>query len=275
MSLYTNPLDQVVESINRLNNVALIAGDYNFGQPSAVTVRGNGINTEVTLTAKGSQSAYSGSRTFGYHRLDLSELAVQAPLIIPVHNILTIADVWGALNSNFGTVFTAADFAARDLTTAEKTIPSSITLQALATSYGWTGSTQVTTRIGGYKLADYLTVSALTGLNYPAPVSTRPYAWAYSYSRDFSDQHAGLDTVQTGTAQLAAVQAALTAITGDAWTLSGVGQYSLGNATVTAVGTTASTTGYNTDYVRYVSVQLDPAQCTGLLGSLVLHYNQS
>ena len=275
MSLYKSPLQAVVESINRLNNLDLIAEEYNFSAPDALATPRGAINTEVTLTAKGINSAYSGTVTVGYQRLDLASLATQVTLVVPLMSAETTHDIAFALNRTFGTAFGVGDIVLRTLTTEEKTFPSTVNLVAAPGSYGWIGSVDVGTRPGGYQLPTYLTNRALSGMNYPSPVTTRPYAHMYSYWRDFSDHYAGLSTVQEGTAQLEAVRQALQTLTGDAWVLSGQARYSLEGATVTNVAEIRlNPDNYNDTYDFGITVLLDDTKSLGLTGSLVLHFNE-
>lgn len=274
MSLYKSPLQMVVDSINRLNKLDLVADEYNFGAPVALATPRGLINTEIEISAKGPNSAFSGSVVVGYHRLALAELADQVSLVVPVMEVNTTLDVALAINRNFGTVFTAADIVVRDLTTEEKVIPGTIVLEASVTGYGWIGSVEVGTRAGGYSLPTYLTNRALVGMNYPTPVTTRPYAHMYSYWRDCSDQYDRLSTVQVGVGQLEAIRDALIDITGDAWVVSGTGRYTLDGATVTDVAVPREVEDYNSRYDHAIKVLLNDATSLGLTGSLVLHFNE-
>lgn len=276
MSLYKAPLEAVVESINRLNNLDLVLDQYNFSLPQFTDQYGPVANTAITLTAKGPTSAYAGSIEVGYVRQSLSSLEAQVgSLGVSVNGVTTTMDVVAALNKRYGTSLTSADIVDRALTLEEMTFPSTVNLQAVATSYGWTGSVDVSLIEGGYVLPDHLTVTALSGMNYPSPITTRPYAHMYSYWRDFTAQHDLLILVNQGTAELEQVRQALVAITGDAWVLTGTSRYSLEGAEVTEKGTTVEFPGeYNTKYERVVRVSLDDAYCLGLTGYLTLHYSQ-
>lgn len=275
MSLYTDPLAQVVESINRLNKLDLVASQYIFGVPVADSSHGPFANTKISISAKDTQSAYAGSQDVWYRRLDLASLAVQANLDLPIHGHTTTLDVVNALNRRFGTALTSADIANRALTATEMQLPGTITLDATTTSLGWIGSVTVNTRLGGYRLQDTVTQVSLPGLNYPSPTTTRPYAYIYSYSQDYSASYDDLVQVLVGQDQLQQVLNALKAhAPADPWVLVGSSRYSLQGAAVQEVGDTADHPDkYNVNYDKFVRVLLDDQYCVGLTGELILHYN--
>lgn len=276
MSIYTDPLAQVVESINRLNKLDLVASQYIFGTPTPIDGATGFANTTINVSAKDTQSAYAGNVNVKYRRLDLADLATQVSLSnIPIHGHSSTMDVVAVLNKLFGLNLTSADIVNRALTDDEKTFPGSIALNAVPTSLGWIGQVTVGTREGGYRLQDYVSSVTLPGLNYPSPVSTRPYAYIYSYSQDYSDSYSDLIQVQVGQDQLQQVMNALKAhISTDAWTLTGASRYSLQGAAVQEVGNTIDFPDkYNVKYDKFVRVLLDDTYCLGLTGELVLHYN--
>ena len=276
MSIYTDPLAQVVESVNRLNKLDLVASQYIFGTPTPIENATGFANTTINVSAKDSQSAYAGAVDIHYRRLDLSDLPSQVSLDnVPIHGHTTTLDVANVLNKLFGTNFTAADIVQRTLTDNEKTFPGSIVLEANPTSFGWIGQVTVTTREGGYKLQDYVSQPTLPGLNYPSPVTTRPYAYIYSYSQDYSASYDDLIQVEVGEDQLQQVLNALkTHIPTDPWVLTGTGRFSLQGAAVQEVGDTLDYPDkYNVNFDKFVRVLLDDQYCVGLTGELVLHYN--
>lgn len=272
MSLFKAPLATMVESINLLNGQNLVASEYTFGTPTAITPVGD-RNTSIVVTAKNQQSAYAGTVTFAYRRRDLSELASQVKLTVPVRNPTSTLDIINAMNKMFGMVLTADEIVIRPLTDDEKVENAIVNIQATATAMAWLGNVDVATRIGGYPLADYLKTTRLNGLNYPTPTTSRPYAHFYSYPRNFTLQYTNLADIQVGTGQMDKLLAALIAETGDAWVASGVARYSLGGATVTKVGLCADFPGeVNPKYDAFVKVQLDLVNCLGLSGEMTLHY---
>lgn len=289
MAIYKSTFPQILESINRLNGLALVEEQYLFGVPAAIDpldlpeeltpaqkAIDEKVNTSMLITAKDQYSLYQGSVTVYYHRMDLQELIRQTPLLADVMEANTTMDVVASLNKKYGLILTADDIVSRPLTTEEKDLdnPISVTLEAVPTSLGWIGSVSVGMRRGGYKLGDYLTDVTVSAFDYPATYSSKPFAAVYSYWRDFSAQFANLDTVEVGTAQLEAVRLALVAITGHNWTMTANQRYSLAGATVKAVGATIDFPDeYNIQYDRFVRVTVDPVKCLGYIGDLYFHFN--
>jgi hypothetical protein len=289
MAIYKSTFPQILESINRLNGLALVEEQYLFGTPAAIDpldlpeeltpaqkAIDEKVNTSMLITAKDQYSLYQGSVTVYYHRMDLKELIRQTPLLADVMEVNTTMDVVASLNKKYGLILTADDIVSRALTTEEKDLdnPISVTLEANPTSLGWIGTVSVGMRRGGYQLKDYLTDVTVSAFDYPATYSSKPFAAVYSYWRDFSAQFANLDTVQVGTAQLEAVRLALVAITGHAWTMTANQRYSLAGATVKAVGSTVDLPDeYNIQYERFVRVTVDPVKCLGYIGDLYFHFN--
>ncbi len=277
MSIYVNPLDEVFRSIAK-QGVTLIPSEYHIGLPVAIPVVNGFDNTSFELVSKDLQSTYSGRRTLTYRRLDLADLAVQTTLIVPCSDILDTRDVYRLVNRYFGTVFTDDDIVIRNLTTEEKTIPSTILLEAKPNSYGWIGSVNVSTRIGGYELANHVTNVNLGGYDYPGSKVNRPFGHLYSYWRDFTGQFDTLQQVVLGNspANLELIRSAMSANTGEAWLMEGRVRYSLEGATVTEITTPFLTPSdfYNNRYEYAIKVQLDDNFSIGMGGYIVLHYNK-
>jgi hypothetical protein len=289
MAIYKEPLPQIVESINRLNGLNIVVDQYIFGVPEAIDPLAlpedlslaqlaidEKVNTSMLISAKDQYSLYQGEVTVYYHRMDLSELARQTPLLADVIEVNTTMDVVAALNKKYGLILTSDDIQPRDLTTEEKDLdnPINVLLEAMPNSVGWVGSVSVGMRRGGYKLGDFLTDITVSAFNYPATYSSKPFAAVYSYWRDFSTQYSQLITVQPGVDQIEAVRQALSAITGNAWTMTPNQRYSMAGATVIAVGECADhPDDYNIQYDRFVRVTLDPVKCLGYIGDLYFHFN--
>lgn len=289
MAIYKAPFPQIIESINRLNGLALVVDQYLFGVPTAVDplelpadltpaqkAIDEKINTSLTITAKDQYSLYQGAVTVYYHRMDLKELLRQTPLMADVMSANTTMDVVAALNKKYGLILTQDDIQTRDLTAEEKDLdnPINVTLDAMPNSWGWVGSVSVGMRRGGYKLGDYIKDVTISAFDYPATYSSKPFAAVYSYWRDYSAQYNRLITVQPGVGQIEAVRLALSAITGNAWVMTPNQRYSLAGATVKAVGETADfPDDYNVQYDRFVRVSLDPVLCLGYIGDLYFHFN--
>jgi len=274
MSLYKPSLDVMVESINRLNKLDLVASEYIFEAPIAITPVGQ-FNTTIVLTAKNQETAYSGSETFRYHRNPLSDLAAQVTLMVPVKEPQSTSDIIAAMNKRYGTLLTDKDVLIRALTDEEKVHNAVVELEALPTSLAWTGTVSVGTRPGGYQLADYLKVTRLNGLRYPAATTTRPYAQIYSYWRDFTTSYEQLKDIVVGDAPLEVLGPLLKTQTGDDWKTEGISRFSLAGATIRMVGICADhPTEANPKYDRFIKVVLVDANCLGMTGELTLHFNE-
>lgn len=271
MALYQLPLEAILEAIKAQNNVDLVEAEYVFGNPVVIATGPAGENTSMTITAKDIQSTYDGSVPIKYKRLDLADLATLISTSIKGYNLVTIMDVAERLNQLYGLNFTEEDFADEDagLTDGAGTV----TLTAKATSRNWIGTVDFTVAQGARPLGDFLTVTNLPGLNYPAPRVDKPYAAAYSYWRDFSPLHEDLQAVAVGTADIDVVRQVLTTITGDVWSSTAAQRYSVMGASVTYAGSTVGREDVNPDYEFVVIVALDETNSVGLSGSLVLHYN--
>lgn len=290
MAIYKEPFPQIIESINRLNGLALVVAEYVFGEPTAIDplvlppdltpaqkAIDEKVNTSMTITAKDQYSLYQGETTVYYHRMDLKELIRQTPLMADVMALNTTMDIVAALNKKYGLILTADDIVDRPLTTEEKDLdnPISVTLEAMPLSWGWIGNVSVGIRRGGYKLGDYIKGDKINAFDYPATYSTKPFAAVYSYWRDFSAEFAKLDTIVEGTTQLELIRQVLVSVTKDAWTLTANQRYSLADAKVVAVGFTEDAAAdYNVQYDRFVRVSLDPVKCLGYIGDLYFHFNE-
>lgn len=271
MALYEMPLEAILKAIKTQNNVTLVEAEYLYGNPVVIPTGASGENTSMTITAKDVQSTYDGSVPILYKRLDLADLAILINTSIKGYNLTTIMDVANRLNSLYGLNFTVDDFTDGPAGTVAGA--GTVTLTAKATSRYWIGSLTIVVAQGQRPLSDFLTVTNLPGLNYPAPSIEKPYAAAYSYWRNFSAQGAALETVSAGTGQIDAVRDVLTAITKDVWSSTAAGRYSVQNASVNFAGSTEGRTDVNTNYQKVIIVQLNETSSLGLSGSLYLHYN--
>lgn len=271
MSLYSDPLQEILKSIKDTNNVTLVQGEYNYSDPAEVSIP-NGNNAQFTISAKDQQSTYAGSVGVTVKRLPLSDLNSLITPKVRVYLPQTTLDIALAMNDAFGLNFSANDIAIYDLVELVDGA-GVVTLQAAETSLNWIGSVDVAVEVGNIPLGDFLTTRNLNGIDYPAQISTRIFAKMYSYWRNFSAQQAALEQVQVGTGQLEILKGALTAITGDQWITATSGRWSLLNATVTYAGSTAGDDRFNQKYQKALVVALDQQSALGLAGDLIIHYN--
>ena len=271
MALYQVPLDAILESVENQNKLDLVKAEYVFSDSASIPEGANGENTSLTITAKDLQSTYDGSVKITYTRLDLADLATLVPTTIRGFGLDTILKVATRLNTLYGTNFTADDFV--DGPSGLVDDSGVVTLTAKATSRGWIGSVDITVSSGARPLSDFLTTTRLPGLSYPSPRTDKPYAAAYSYWRNFTPVKPALDTVQAGTGQIDVVRDALTTITGDTWSSTVAGRFSVMGAKVLYAGATTGRDDINDEYASVIIVELDETNSVGFSGSLYLHYD--
>jgi hypothetical protein len=273
MSLYKDPLSVILAAITEQNpGVVLVAAEYVFGQPVAVAEDAKLTNTTLLITAKDITTPYDGFVTIRYRRLPLSDLVQLVPLTLRANALATTLDVALLLNQVYGINFTADDIESTPLALVNGA--GTVTLTAKANSLGWIGTVDATIEAGRFDLNDYVTVTALAGLPYPDNDLTKPFAWGYSYWRDCSSIYQTLQAAFTGdTNTQTDLAAALATLTGDTWTATAAGRYSLLGASIDYAGITTGRTDVNTDYSHVVIVQLLAANSLGLSGKLTLHYH--
>ena len=271
MALYKDPLDAVFAAIQAQNGVALVRDEYTLSTPTVYEDDPTGVlNTQIVVTAATPRSPYEGSVAVQYTRLNLADLAHLLPQPIRANGITTIANVITALNTNHGMNFQASDLVQGPVTGLVDGA-GDITLTAEANSYGWIGEVTLSFVKGSIDIATATTVKNLPGLMYPARDESKPYGELYSYWRDFTPQTTALDAITLETTDFTTLAAALTAVTGNAWSANVAGRYSLLGATIAAVGLTADNPLTNPDYLKAVVVTLGEGSL-GYSGQLILHY---
>lgn len=278
MALYKSPLSTLIDTINTQNRLSLNLEEYRFSEPVPITpTHTRGDNTELRISSKDLQSTYSGSVVVTYRRLALSEVAHQGNVTIPSKGLQTTRDVYERINQYYGTVFTDDDIVIRSLTEEEMEAPTTISIQAKATSYGWIGSTSVSVREGGYELKDHLVYTKLVGFDYPNNAVSKPFGHIYSYWRDFSGHYDGLIQLTLGksTANNSILKSALEAVTNEPWVTAGMARYSLQGADVKEIVKPAeeNNKNYNVRYDNAIKVELNDSYNLGIGGYLILHFN--
>lgn len=281
MALFPDPLTSIYAAIQTQNGITLDPTQYGLSNPTPFTDPSGLTNTQLTLSPNTVQSPYVGSVTVSYFRWLLSDLLKQLPLPLKFNGLTTALTMAQAMNTYFGTNFTAADIVDAPVTVNEDG-SGTLTLTAQANSLGWVGTVNLPFILGNFNLATAITTTALNGLLYPERDETKPYGEAYSYWRDFSASQATLVTHTTADTDLTDVANALSLAAGSGvtWVLTGASRYSLAAASITYNGTTAAypldSSGneqVNTAYSNVMTVLLDPVQCTGYSGTLIMHYN--
>lgn len=270
MSLYKEPIAEIIEGINQVNTVLLVEDQYVWGPAQLATAGVAGDNTTTLITSKGELSAYDGEITVRYHRRDLAELEALIPLEVTAFNVQTHMDLARRLNAVFGLNFTADDIVDGPANLVDGV--GEVTLVAKPLSRGWIGEVTFSVLFGERPLEQFLTVTRLPGLSYPTPSTEKPYAAVYAYWRDFSGWMEDLESVIVGTSDLGIILEVLRAATGDDWKSDEVSRYSLKGARVTYTGPTAGEPLSNPDYDKVIIVELEEANSTILSGSLIMHY---
>lgn len=270
-SLYPDPLDSILGSIKQLNNgVELTKDEYVFGQSTTIPTEAGGINTSLHIQSKDVTSPFSGEVTVKHTRLNLGDLLVLVSADVSASNIGTTLDFALALNKVYGTNFTADDIVNTPVSLVDGS--GGITLVAKDTSRGWVGSVTFQLTKGRVQLSDAITTTRLDGLDYPDPYQGKPFGNSYAYWRDFSSQTTILDVINASNPDWSSIRAALSAVTGDTWVLTGNARYSLEGATVLYAGDAVGYPELNQTYAKAVVVELGVA-CLGLSGRMFLHYN--
>lgn len=275
MSFYPDPIDGLIAAINKENGLALAKADYQFGAPTPLTTPTAAVNTEITLTPTGVQAAYDGTVSFKYKRLSLADLpTLLGTITLGMYNPTTLLGVAEAMNLAYGLNLTSADIVSGAVSLTDGA--GQVTLTAKSTSLMWIGAVTVNVVKGNYPLNQFVTTLKLPGLNYPAPTTSKPFAYAYSYWRDFSAQADALLGITVGTDKLATLATVLKAVTGDTWVTDKANRYSLLGAKVSFVGLTADNAAVNqTQYSRVVVIDLDDTNSLGFAGQLILHFSLS
>lgn len=275
MALYRDPVERLLEIVNQENDVSLDISDYDFNNVTPATPEEGSTasyNTKVTITANHVAAPYAGAIDLYYNRLSFDDLDKMVDLNIRSTETDTSHAVIPSLNRRFGLSLKTTDIELVDA--VDQGEYKTVVIQATPDSLGWIGSATLTVSLGDLPIEEYLVNTELPGIPYPTEDTTRPYAQFYSYWRDFTEQHDVLSTITTGDEISMELSTALDENTGDVWLASGTGEFSLGGATVVFAGITSERPGTNDDYDYVVEVTLDSVQCTGLSGTLVLHYNE-
>jgi len=273
MSLYKDPVTTLLAVVGAANgNIALDAEDYDFISPAANSSgKYPTQNSQVIIKANNAFASYQGEVMVFYNRLSFVDLARLVDLTLKAPSVTTSHDLLPFLNDRFGTLIGEDDVELVDAVDmgGYKTVE----LTAKADSLGWIGNCSVSVSQGEIQLGDYLTVTALDGLDYPTPYATLPFAQMYSYWRDFSEFTSYLKTVEAGGAITQELATIMSTVTGDTWALSGYSQYSLGGATIIWAGVPADNGLFNESYDHGIQIRLNHDDAFGITGDLFIHFN--
>lgn len=175
MSDLTKAPDQIVlDLINTDNSTSLTLGLVDFGLPTVTAGENPAKNTTLTVTAKAG-SGYTGSQVVEYNRVSLDTIPVIAakPATYQLGDATKIADLIEEINAMYGIKMVPADYVDGDLPTFEG-LPNeehTVQLVAAADSLIYIGSLVLTLKAADIELSSVITVTALNGLTYVAPVA--------------------------------------------------------------------------------------------------------
>ncbi len=280
MAIYNPPMTDILAAIAAQNNgLQLVQNQYNIGNPVAMSNPTPDLNTELTFTAKVPDSPYEGAVTCRYKRLNLADLATLIPVTLRLNGVSTVMDVANYLNSRYGLNFVQGDLVDGPLT-GMNAGSGTVTLTAQANSLGWIGSVTFQLLPGYYDFASLVTTTSLPGLLYPQRDITKPFAEAYSYWRDFTNQQSALAALTVQGNDIQTLATILTAITGDTWKYDVDNRFSLKDATILFNGVTDNpvTIGsdvltFNPDYTNVLVARLG-AGSLSYNGYLICHYGR-
>ncbi|MNZ46944.1 hypothetical protein D3C78_646440 [compost metagenome] len=273
MSLYKDPVTTLLGVVGTYNGgITLDRADYDFLDPLPNnTGEHPDQNSHVRLKANNAFAPFQGEVQIFYNRLDLADLEKLVDLSIKAPSVTTSHDLLPFLNDRFGLNITTSDV---DLVNAvDHTDYKTVQLTAKATSLGWIGTVEVSVAQGDIPLENYLTTTALPGLDYPTPYATLPFAQMYSYWRDFSEYTSYLKTIVTGQVIPQELATILTSVTGDTWVRTGYSQFSLGGATIVWAGQAEDNGLMNNNYDYGIQVRLNHNDAFGITGDLIIHFS--
>lgn len=273
MSLYKDPVTTLLNVVGSSNGgLVLNREDYDFINPR---VNDTGLhpshNSHVNITANNAVAPYQGEVEIFYNRLDLADLGRLVTLTLKAPSVTTSHDLLPFLNARFGTNIETTDVV---LVAAEDHVDyKTVQLTAETNSLGWIGTVLVNVAQGDIPLANYLTVTALPGLDYPTPYATLPFAQMYSYWRNFSEHVNYLKTLTAGQAIPQELATIMTGITGDTWYFTGYHEFSLQGAQILFAGKASDNGLCNPNYDYALQVRLNHDNAFGITGDLIIHFS--
>lgn len=273
MSLYKDPVTTLLDVVGSSNgNIVLDREDYDFINPQVnETGQYPNHNSHVTIRANNTVAPFQGEVEIFYNRLKLEDLAKLTTLTLKAPSVTNSHDLLPFLNARFGTIFEPSDIVLVDA--EDHTDYKTVVLTATPLSLGWIGTVSVAVSQGEIPLENYLTNTALTGLDYPTPYATLPFAQMYSYWRDFSEHVGYLKTIVTGQAIPQELATILSGITGDVWAFTGYAQYSLMGGQILYAGKTADNGLFNPSYDYGIQLRLNHDNAFGITGDLIIHFS--
>lgn len=170
-----DPKEIIFDLINFDNPGKTISSSVmGLGVPVAATGQNPVANTTLEVSAL-ANSGYTGAVTVNYNRLALNGFiaaaGISGALEIPVGDAVKFADVIDEANTALGINMTADDYIDGDIGDWEGTPNETkiISIPANADSYVFLKSLDITLTAEDIPLSEVITVTTLSGLNYPTP----------------------------------------------------------------------------------------------------------
>lgn len=281
MALFRDARPQILADVNTKNSLEMKASEVTFSLPQAVSeispAPTTARNTRVYLNAA-ANSPYSGRVPVYYNRLDFATVfaysAVNTLAKLRSFNPSTIHSLIPDLNNYYGLELTTDDIEDGALT-LENGVGTAV-IKAKATSFTWTGQFTVSIAPGDMALDRTMTVTDLTGIQYPSGQSVKGQAEVYSYSYDLSPFYEQLQAIiASGNTREAMSQELLdiiVAVTEDPWVMDAAGDYSLLGAAVVYNGPNSLNKPSNPNFDYIIEIALSDS-CALFSGTLRFHYN--
>lgn len=275
MAIMDFSVNSVLTAINAANSgLALTLAEIQFSAPRAndATWQGETLtgNTLIRVTPN-TTSKYTGTTVVGYDRLNLSVLFNLLGGVVRLPDtVTTIAAAAPYFDALYSLTMRTADFIDGPIVDNGDGTRTMV-LTAAADAIAWVGTATFTVKNAPVSVNNVITTTVLDGYQYLHD-TTKGFAESYSYPYDFTDQFAVLSTITMQTTNFTSLAAALTAITGDAWAVSGAAGFSLGGAVVMEAGINQPEWPTNQNYKYAVVIQLGSVS-TNLEGNLILHFN--
>lgn len=275
MAIMDLTINSVLSAVNSANSgLGLTLAEVQFSAPRVndATWQGETLtgNTLIRVTPNGT-SKYTGTTVVGYDRLNLSVLQTLLGGVVRLpDSVTTVAAAVPYFDALYSLTMVASDFVDGAIVTngdGSRTM----TLTATATAIAWIGSATFTVKSAPVSVNNVITNTVLDGYQYLHD-TTKGFAESYSYPYDFTAQFATMSTITTQTTDFTALAAALLAITGDTWAVSGAAGFTLDGAVVLNAGINQSDWPTNQNYKYAIIIQLGSTS-TNLEGSLILHFN--
>ena len=277
MAILTATLSAIVTAINAKNStlgLTLAEATYSKPRVNDETWEGEKLdgNTLMRITPNAT-SKYSGTTLVGFDRLDVKVLGgILGGVIALPETINSVSAAIPFFDSLYSIQMHPEDFEESEIADVGDGSRQMV-LTAKDDAVAWIPGTTTTfvVKSAPVPIGNVITATVLDGYKYISD-SVKGFAETYSYPIDFTPHFDELSLVTDQTTDFTTLAAALASGTGEAWTKSGAGKFTLEGAVVTKAGINHEDWPTNHSYKYAVLVQLGTA-CANLEGTLVIHYN--